>query len=154
MNSVSVLKIKTVDPQAVDPKSHKQDYVKPKSGPISLLSVLEAENFRLRQAVPKHPTCLHRFQAEVKARSERCDNPRSDRGGERVVAVRRRSPRNSGSQTPERLCRLPRSDERTAPDTFLSRRQIHVPWRRLAHGPLIGLGPAEKARQRRTFRRS
>ena len=51
MNSVSVLKIKTVDPQAVDPKFHKQDYVKPKSGPISLLSVLEAENFRLRQAV-------------------------------------------------------------------------------------------------------
>ena len=51
MNSVSVLKIKTVDPQAVDPKFHKQDYVKPKSGPISLLSVLDAENFRLRQAV-------------------------------------------------------------------------------------------------------
>ncbi len=51
MNSVSVLKIKTVDPHAVDPKSHKQDYVKPKSGPISLLSVLEAENFRLRQVV-------------------------------------------------------------------------------------------------------
>jgi hypothetical protein len=25
MNSLSVLKIKTVDPQAVDPKSHKQD---------------------------------------------------------------------------------------------------------------------------------
>ena len=42
MNSVSVLKIKTVDPQAVDPKFHKQDYVKPKSGPISLLSVLDA----------------------------------------------------------------------------------------------------------------
>jgi hypothetical protein len=51
MNSVSVLKIKPVDPQAVDPKFHKQDYVKPKSGPISLLSVLDAENFRLRQAV-------------------------------------------------------------------------------------------------------
>ena len=51
MNSVSVLKIKTVDPQAVDPKFHKQDYVKAKSGPISLLSVLDAENFRLRQAV-------------------------------------------------------------------------------------------------------
>ena len=51
MNSVSVLKIKTADPHAVDPKSHKQDYVKPKSGPISLLSVLDAENFRLRQAV-------------------------------------------------------------------------------------------------------
>ena len=51
MNSVSVLKIKTVDPQAVDRQFHKQDYVKPKSGPISLLSVLEAENFRLRQAV-------------------------------------------------------------------------------------------------------
>ena len=51
MNSASVLTIKTVDPQAVDPKSHKQDYVEPKSGPISLLSVLEAENFRLRQAV-------------------------------------------------------------------------------------------------------
>jgi hypothetical protein len=51
MSSVSLLKIKTVDPQAVDPKSHKQDYVKPKSRPISLLSVLEAENCRLRQAV-------------------------------------------------------------------------------------------------------
>ena len=51
MNSVSVLKIKTVDPQAVVPKSHKQNYVKRKSGPISLLSVLDAENFRLRQAV-------------------------------------------------------------------------------------------------------
>jgi hypothetical protein len=51
MNSVSVLKIKTVDPQAVNPKSHKQDYVKLKSEPISLLSVLEGENFRLRQAV-------------------------------------------------------------------------------------------------------
>ena len=51
MNSVSVLKIKTVDRQAVDPKSHKQDYVKSKSGPTSLLSVLEAENCRLRQEV-------------------------------------------------------------------------------------------------------
>jgi hypothetical protein len=50
MNSVSVLKIKTADSHAVDPKSHKQDYVKPESGPISLQSVLEAENFRLRQA--------------------------------------------------------------------------------------------------------
>ena len=51
MDSVSVLKTRTVDPKAVDPKSHKQDDVKSKSQPISLLSVLEAENFRLRQAV-------------------------------------------------------------------------------------------------------
>jgi hypothetical protein len=31
MNSVAVLKIRTVNPKAVDPKSHNQDYVKPKS---------------------------------------------------------------------------------------------------------------------------
>jgi hypothetical protein len=51
MNSVAVLKIRTVNPKAVDPKLHKQDYFKPKSRPIILLSVLKAENFRLRQAV-------------------------------------------------------------------------------------------------------
>ncbi len=51
MNSVSVLKIRTVNPKAVDPKSLNQDNVRPKSRTISLLSVLEAENFRLRQAV-------------------------------------------------------------------------------------------------------
>jgi len=51
MNSVAVLKIRTVNPKAVDPKSLNQDNVKPKSRTISLLSVLEAENFRLRQAV-------------------------------------------------------------------------------------------------------
>jgi hypothetical protein len=51
MNLVAVLKIRTVNPKAVDPKSHNQDYVKPKSRPIILLSVLKAENFRLRQAV-------------------------------------------------------------------------------------------------------
>jgi hypothetical protein len=51
MNAVAVLKIRTVNPKAVDPKSHKQDYVKPNSRPISFLSVLKAENFRLRQAV-------------------------------------------------------------------------------------------------------
>jgi hypothetical protein len=53
MNSVSVvvLKIRTVNPKAVDPKSHNQDYVKPKSPPIIMLSALKAENFRLRQAV-------------------------------------------------------------------------------------------------------
>jgi hypothetical protein len=51
MNSVAVLKIRTVNPKAVDPKSHNQDYVKPKSPPIIMLSALKAENFRLRQAV-------------------------------------------------------------------------------------------------------
>jgi hypothetical protein len=51
MNSVSVLKIRTVNPKTVDPKSLNQDNVKPKSGTISLVSTLKAENFRLRQAV-------------------------------------------------------------------------------------------------------
>ena len=51
MNSVSVLKIRTVNPKAVDPKSLNQDDVKPKSRTISLLSALKAENCRLRQAV-------------------------------------------------------------------------------------------------------
>jgi hypothetical protein len=51
MNSVSLLKIRTVNPKAVNAKSHNQDNVKPKFRPISLLSVLEAENFQLRQAL-------------------------------------------------------------------------------------------------------
>ena len=46
MNPLSVLKI-----GMVDRKSHKQDNAEPKFSPISLLSVLEAENIRLRQSV-------------------------------------------------------------------------------------------------------
>jgi len=46
MNPLSVLKI-----GMVDRKSQKQDNAEPKFRPISLLSVLEAENIRLRQSV-------------------------------------------------------------------------------------------------------
>ncbi len=53
MNSVSVLKIRTVNPKTVDQKSLNQADVKPTFRTISLLSVLKAENFRLRQAVVK-----------------------------------------------------------------------------------------------------
>ena len=51
MNPLSVLKIRTVDLRTVHPKSLKQDNAGPKCRPISLLSVLEAENVRLRERV-------------------------------------------------------------------------------------------------------
>jgi hypothetical protein len=50
MNPVTVLKTRTVDSKASDRKLHKQD-TEPECRPIRLLSVLEAENSRLRQAV-------------------------------------------------------------------------------------------------------
>jgi hypothetical protein len=51
MSPVTVLKTRTVDSKASDGKLHKQDDAEPECRPISLLSVLEAENIRLRQAV-------------------------------------------------------------------------------------------------------
>jgi hypothetical protein len=51
MNSVSVLKTGTLEPNASDPQSRNQDGAKPDGRPISLLAVLKAENMRLRQAV-------------------------------------------------------------------------------------------------------
>ena len=51
MNPVSVLKTRTPDSKASDRKLHKQGDAEPECRPISLLSVLEAENIRLRQAV-------------------------------------------------------------------------------------------------------
>jgi hypothetical protein len=51
MNPLSVLKMRTVDSRTVGATLHSQEYANPKSQPISLLSVLEAENIRLRQSV-------------------------------------------------------------------------------------------------------
>ena len=51
MNPVTVSKTRTVDSKASDRKWHKQDDAEPECRPIRLLSVLEAENSRLRQAV-------------------------------------------------------------------------------------------------------
>jgi hypothetical protein len=51
MNPVTVLKTRTVESKASDRKLHKQDDTEPECRPIRLLSVLEAENGRLRQAV-------------------------------------------------------------------------------------------------------
>jgi hypothetical protein len=48
MNPVIVLKKRTVDAKTSDQKSHRQDGAE--CQPISLLSFLEAENIRLRQA--------------------------------------------------------------------------------------------------------
>jgi hypothetical protein len=50
MNPVTVLKTRTVDPKPSDRKLHNQDDTEPECRPIRLLSVLEAENSRLRQA--------------------------------------------------------------------------------------------------------
>jgi hypothetical protein len=51
MNPVSGLKISAAHSNSFDPESHKQDDAEPECRPISLLSFLEAENIRLRQAV-------------------------------------------------------------------------------------------------------
>jgi hypothetical protein len=51
MNSVSVLKPRTVGSRAVDRQSHERGDGEPAGRPISMLSFLEAENIRLRQAV-------------------------------------------------------------------------------------------------------
>jgi hypothetical protein len=51
MNAVSVLRTRTVNSRACDQESQKQDEAGCEGRPISLLSVLEAENIRLRQAV-------------------------------------------------------------------------------------------------------
>jgi len=51
MNPVTVSKTRTVDSKASDRKLNKQDDAEPECRPIRLLSVLEAENSKLRQAV-------------------------------------------------------------------------------------------------------
>jgi hypothetical protein len=51
MNAVSVLRTRTINSKACDRASQKQDDAERECRPISLLSVLEAENIRLRQAV-------------------------------------------------------------------------------------------------------
>ena len=51
MNSVSVLKIRTVDPSSSDRDLHEQDDAERVCRPISFLSFLEAENIRLRKAI-------------------------------------------------------------------------------------------------------
>jgi hypothetical protein len=51
MNAVSVLRTRTVNSRAYDRESQTQDDAGCECGPISLLSVLERENIRLRQAV-------------------------------------------------------------------------------------------------------
>jgi hypothetical protein len=51
MNAVSVLRTRTVNSRACDQESHKRDDAGRECRPISLLSVLERENIRLRQAV-------------------------------------------------------------------------------------------------------
>ena len=51
MSPLPVLKCGTIDSETIDPKLHKQDNAEPKCQPISLLSVLEAENIRLRERV-------------------------------------------------------------------------------------------------------
>jgi len=50
MNPVTALKARTVDSKTSDRKLHKQDDDEPDCRPIILLSILEAENSRLRQA--------------------------------------------------------------------------------------------------------
>lgn len=49
--TVRPLRTRAADPNSPDPESHKGDDAEPGSQPISLLSFLEAENVRLRQAV-------------------------------------------------------------------------------------------------------
>ncbi len=49
--TVRPLKTKAADANSSDRQTHKGDCVEPGSQPISLLSFLEAENVRLRQAV-------------------------------------------------------------------------------------------------------
>jgi hypothetical protein len=51
MNVVSVLRTRTVNAKACDQEPQKEDAGERACPPISLLSVLEAENIRLRQAV-------------------------------------------------------------------------------------------------------
>lgn len=51
MNAVSVLRTRTVNSKARDQDSQKQHDAQRECRPISLVSVLEAENIRLRQAV-------------------------------------------------------------------------------------------------------
>jgi hypothetical protein len=51
MNPASAFKMRTVDPNSSYRETHKQEDAEPKCRPISLLSFLEAENVRLRQAI-------------------------------------------------------------------------------------------------------
>jgi hypothetical protein len=51
MNPASAFKMRTVDPNSSYRETHKQEDAEPKCRPISLLSFLEAENIRLRQAI-------------------------------------------------------------------------------------------------------
>jgi hypothetical protein len=53
MDPVSVLKPRMVGSRAVDRQSHERGDGEPACRPISILSFLEAENIRLRQAVVK-----------------------------------------------------------------------------------------------------
>jgi hypothetical protein len=51
MNPAWAFKMRTVDPNSSYRETHKQEDAEPKCRPISLLSFLEAENVRLRQAI-------------------------------------------------------------------------------------------------------
>jgi hypothetical protein len=51
MNPASAFKMRTVDPNSSYRETHKQEDAEPKCRPISLLSFLEAENVRLREAI-------------------------------------------------------------------------------------------------------
>jgi hypothetical protein len=46
-----LLRTRAADPNSPDRESHKGDHTEPESQPISLISFLKAENWRLRQAI-------------------------------------------------------------------------------------------------------
>src|SRR5258706_13984602 len=75
MNSVSVLKPRAVGSRAVDRQSHERGDGEPACRPISMLSFLETENIRLRQAVVE----LHRATMLIREALRKNDGPESRR---------------------------------------------------------------------------
>lgn len=96
MNPVSVLTPRMTGSKAGDQESREQDDAEPECQPISLLSFLQAENIRLRQAVLALSLDTMALREELEGME----------GGERVAAFMPRDRRRS------RSCRVSVSAQR------------------------------------------
>ena len=105
MNVVSVLKLRTTRAKLVERESYEQDGAEPRPRLISLLSFLEAENIRLRQAVVELSLDTIALREEL-TRTERRERVADFRPGERRAS---RSARPSVSAQCVRIAKADRN---------------------------------------------
>ena len=100
MNPVSVLPPRMAGSKAGNRQSRKQDDAEPERRPISILSFLQAENIRLRQAVLELSLDTMALREELK-RME---------GGERVAAFRPNNSNFEKRSSDANVARIARTD--------------------------------------------